>query len=149
MPWALAHLPVERAATHRVIAGFSAGGYGAVDMALRHPHMFGVAESWSGYFAAPRDGSLRGASRRELAAHSPIDLVTKVQHELRARGVRFLLSAGRHERQELRDGRRFARELARLHVPSRLLVTQGGHDGKQWHAVLRAGLAYALGRRSA
>ena len=75
VPWASAHLPVERTASGRVIAGYSAGGYGAVDIALRHPRLFGVAESWSGYFDAPHDGSLRGAPRAELAAHSPTDLV--------------------------------------------------------------------------
>jgi enterochelin esterase-like enzyme len=144
VPWASAQLPVAHLASSRVIAGFSAGGYGAIDIALRHPGLFGVAESWSGYFGAPHDGSLRGATRPELAAHSPTDLVEKEHRELRALGTRFLLSAGRHERVVLRATRRFGRELHRLHLPARVLVTQGGHDGRQWHAILRPALAYSL-----
>jgi enterochelin esterase-like enzyme len=144
VPWASTQLPVARTGSSRVIAGFSAGGYGAVDIALRHPGLFGVAESWSGYFAAPHDGSLRGASRAELAAHSPIELIEQEHRELRDLGTRFLLSAGRHEPVVLRATRRFARELRRLRLPSRMLVTQGGHDGRQWHAILRPGLAYSL-----
>jgi enterochelin esterase-like enzyme len=144
VPWASAHLPVERDASGRVIAGYSAGGYGAVDIALRHPSLFGVAESWSGYFDAPHDGSLRGAPRAELAAHSPTDLVGKRRGELLSLGTRFWLSAGRHERVVLHATRRFGRELTRLGVPSTVLVTNGGHDGRQWHAILRPGLTYAL-----
>jgi enterochelin esterase-like enzyme len=144
VPWASAHLPVERDADGRVIAGFSAGGYGAVDIALRHPSLFGVAESWSGYFDVPHDGSLKGAPRAELAAHSPTDLVEEHRGELMSHGTRFWLSAGRHERVVLHATLRFGRELARLGVPSRVLVTGGGHDGRQWHAILRPGLSYAL-----
>jgi enterochelin esterase-like enzyme len=143
-PWASAELPVSRAPSDRTIAGYSAGGYGAIDIALRHPASFGVAESWSGYFGAPRDGSLRGATRAERAAHSPIDLVKREQRVLRSRGTRFLLSAGRHEPVVLRATRRFARELRRLHLTAHVLITRGGHDGRQWHAILQPGLAYSL-----
>ena len=144
MPWARAHLPVEQASSDRTIAGFSAGGYGAIDIALRHPGLFGVAESWSGYFGAPHDGSLRSVPRAERAAHSPIDLVKGEHRALRSLGVRFLLSAGLREPVVLRATDRFARELHRLHLTARELVTPGGHDGRQWHAILRPGLAYSL-----
>jgi enterochelin esterase-like enzyme len=144
VPWASAHLPVEHASSDRTIAGFSAGGYGAVDIALRHPGLFGVAESWSGYFGAPHDGSLRGVPRAERAAHSPIDLVKRKHRALRSRRVRFLLSAGLREPVVLRATRRFARELHRLRLTAQMLVTRGGHNGRQWHAILRPGLAYSL-----
>ena len=103
-----------------------------------------MAESWSGYFGAPHDGSLRGAPRAERAAHSPIDLVKGEHRALRSLGMRFLLSAGLREPVVLRATRRFARELRRLHLSARVLVTRGGHDGRQWHAILRPGLAYSL-----
>jgi enterochelin esterase-like enzyme len=144
VPWASAHLPVRRASSDRTIAGFSAGGYGAIDIALRHPGLFGVAESWSGYFGAPHDGSLRGAPRTERAAHSPVDVVKGEQRRLRSLGMRFLLSAGVREPVVLRATRRFARELRRLHLTTRVLITRGRHDGRQWHAILRPGLAYSL-----
>jgi putative esterase len=52
LPWAERHLPLARTAGARTIAGFSAGAYGAIDIALRHPGLFGTVESWSGYFQA-------------------------------------------------------------------------------------------------
>jgi len=40
-----AHVSVSR---HRTIAGLSAGGFGAVGIALRHPRLFRRVESWGG-----------------------------------------------------------------------------------------------------
>jgi S-formylglutathione hydrolase FrmB len=34
----------------RAIAGFSMGGYGAMNIALAHPERFGAVESWLGFF---------------------------------------------------------------------------------------------------
>jgi enterochelin esterase-like enzyme len=144
IPWADARLPVERAAASRMIAGFSAGGYGAIDMALRHPGTFGVAESWSGYFDAPHDGSLRDATPIERHEHSPSWLVAHDLAGIAREGLRMLLSAGVGEPVVLHATRAFAAELARDHLPSRLLVMPGRHDGAQWHAVLGPGLRYAL-----
>ena len=146
VPWAGSHLPVRGEAAGRTIAGYSAGAYGAVDIALRHPGLFGVAESWSGYFVAPHDGSLHGASASELAAHSPSVLVARDHAQLRRLGLRILVSAGLHERRVLRATRSFGAELARFGLKARVLITQGRHDGRQWHAVLGRGLAYAVGR---
>jgi enterochelin esterase-like enzyme len=144
IPWASAHLPVERRASSRVIAGFSAGGYGAVDMALRHPGTFAVAESWSGYFDAPLDGSLRAATPAQRDEHAPALLVARERPQVLRSGLRILVSAGRRERVVLHATQRFGSELARLRLPSRVLITAGAHDGRQWHAVLGAGLRYAL-----
>jgi enterochelin esterase-like enzyme len=146
VPWARSHLPVRGDARGRVVAGYSAGGYGAVDIALRHPGLFGVAESWSGYFVAPHDGSLHGASASVLAAHSPSVLVARDHARLRRLDLRILVSAGLHERRVLHATRSFGAELARLGLKARVLITQGRHDGRQWHAVLGPGLAYAVGR---
>jgi enterochelin esterase-like enzyme len=146
VPWAGSHLPVRGDAAGRVIAGYSAGAYGAVDIALRHPGLFGVAESWSGYFVAPHDGSLHGASASELAAHSPSVLVARDPTRLRRLGLRILVSAGLHERRVLVATRSFGAELAQLGLKARVLITHGRHDGRQWHAVLGPGLAYAVGR---
>ncbi|HEY1480061.1 MAG TPA: alpha/beta hydrolase-fold protein [Gaiellales bacterium] len=144
VPWAGAHLPVARDRAGRVIAGFSAGGYGAVDMALRHPRMFGVAESWSGYFDAPHDGSLRHATLAARRAHAPTVLARRERRLLRRLGLRVLVSAGRGEPDVLRASRRFGAELVRLRLPSHVLVMRGRHDGRQWHALLGPALRYAL-----
>ncbi len=40
-----------RTAAHRAIAGFSMGGYGAMNIGLRHPELFGQIVSIAGYFS--------------------------------------------------------------------------------------------------
>ena len=146
LPWSERHLPLSAGPAARALAGFSAGAYGAVDMGLRHPGMFGTLESWSGYFKAPRDGSLATATASERAAHDPRALLPAASPELRAAGVRFFLSAGRHEPRTLLATRAFARLLSDLGLEHVLHVTAGGHHGRTWRAVLPAGLLYAFAR---
>jgi hypothetical protein len=72
----------------------SAGGFGAVDIALRHPRLFRRVESWGGYFSPFRDGPLRRASPRELAAHDPTLLLPAESGLVRRLGTPFFLSTG-------------------------------------------------------
>jgi enterochelin esterase-like enzyme len=146
VPWSERHLPLSAGRPARALAGFSAGAYGAVDMGLRHPGEFGTLESWSGYFKAPRDGSLANATAAERAAHDPLTLLPAAASALRAGGVRFFLSAGRHEPRTLLATRAFARELSALGLEHALDVTAGGHHGRTWRAVLPEGLRYAFAR---
>lgn len=146
VPWADRHLPLTTAQTGRTLAGFSAGAYGSIDIALRHPGLFGTLESWSGYFKSPRDGSLANATQAENLAHDPQALVRAQARELKARNVRIFLSAGRNERKTLAATRAFAWELSDLGVDHVLHLTAGGHHGRTWRAVLPAGLLYAFAR---
>ena len=111
--------------------GASAGGYGAVDIALRHPGVFGTVESWSGYFSAPHDGFLAHASTGVLAAHDPSLLVPGQAPALRSAAVRFYLTAGLHDREALPQTRRYARELRRLGLrPTLRDHTRRAHHGQ-------------------
>src|ERR1700761_8314033 len=56
----------------RVIGGFSAGAYGAINIALHHLPMFGSVEVWSGYFTQTRTGVFAKASKRALLNNSPL-----------------------------------------------------------------------------
>jgi enterochelin esterase-like enzyme len=146
VPWVDANLPVLHVPQGRALAGLSAGGYGAVDIGLRHPDLFGTLESWSGYFDAPRDGSLAHADAVELAAHDPSLLVEREAPQLRRLGTRFYLSsATTHDPVTAADTIGFARELASLGLPYRLVLKPGGHDGAFWLAQMPAALRFALG----
>jgi enterochelin esterase-like enzyme len=146
VPWADRHLPLAAAPRARTLAGFSAGAYGSIAIGLRHPGLFGTLESWSGYFTAPRDGSLANATAAERMVHDPQALLPADAAKLRAGHVRFFLSAGRREPKTLLAARGFARELAGLGLDHVLDVTEGGHHGRAWRAVLPTGLLYALAR---
>ncbi|HEY4412058.1 MAG TPA: alpha/beta hydrolase-fold protein, partial [Gaiellaceae bacterium] len=46
VPWVDANLPAIPTARGRALEGLSAGGFGAVDIGLRHPGLFGTLGSW-------------------------------------------------------------------------------------------------------
>lgn len=149
VPWARSHLPVPRGPASTAVAGLSAGGYGAVDIALRHPGLFGTVESWSGYFTAPTDGPLKGAGAAVRAAHDPSKLAVSEAQRLRRLRTRFFLSSGTDDREGARDAIAFASELRALGLPHRLVVTGGRHNGRFWRSQLPAALRYALVRSQA
>jgi enterochelin esterase-like enzyme len=144
--WVDSHLPTEQSRRGRVIAGLSAGGYGAVDIGLRHPDVFGTLESWSGYFTPIRDGSLVHAGPSELAAHDPLRLVQVEGRQLVRLGTRFFLSSGTtRDRTSAAAAIAFARELASWRLTHELVLRPGGHDGVFWRAQLPAALGFAFG----
>jgi enterochelin esterase-like enzyme len=145
VPWANAHLSLDPGQAERAIAGLSAGAFGAVDIALRHPGMFGVAESWSGYFHPVRDGQLAHASAAALAAHDPTILLRREAAQLRLRHVRFFLSTGfNHGGIFRRWTYEFARELKGLRIPYRVWASQRPDAGKYLRLQLPAALEFAF-----
>jgi S-formylglutathione hydrolase FrmB len=145
VPWVDASLPTIASPDGRVIAGLSAGGFGAVDIALRHPDTFGAVESWSGYFTPLRDGPFKGASRAVLAAHDPTRLARTDQRLLQHDGTRFFISSGPSHSHWFKASATvgFARELRALGltVTMRLYPSQRG----EWRDQLDAGLSWAFG----
>ena len=145
VPWVDAHLPTLRARSQRALAGLSAGGFGAVDIGLRHPGLFETLESWSGYFRPLHDGPFRGAGSRELAAHNPSLLARDDARLLRGIGTRFYLSSGSTaDRKTAAAAVRFAGELDALRLPHVLYLRPGGHDSRFWRSQLPEALRYAL-----
>jgi enterochelin esterase-like enzyme len=112
---------------HRAVAGLSEGGFGAVNLAARHPDVFGSAVSLSGYFHAR--GPVFGADPATQRANSPDELVAG---DAAARSVRYVLVAGDRDRRYLADARAFAAELDRLGVSNRVVVVTGAHEGDVW-----------------
>src|SRR5919204_5286295 len=144
IPWVDQHLPALRSRAARAIGGLSAGGYGAANMGLRDPGLFGTIESWSGSFTAPRDGSLRHASAEELVANDPTILVEREAAVLRRLGTRFFLSCGTGDPGNLVHSVEFGRLLSALRIRHRTFFVPGGHNGRFWEAQLPAALRYAF-----
>jgi enterochelin esterase-like enzyme len=145
VPWVDAHLATIRTAAGRVLAGLSAGGYGAVDIGLRHPSLFGSVESWSGYFAPLRDGPFKHATKALFAAHDPVLLARSDARTLRRDGIRFFVSSGPYHSHWFRPAASaaFARELQSLRIPVRYRYY--GASSGEWRAQADAGLAWAFG----
>ena len=144
VPWIDRHLPTIRSEHARAIGGISAGGYGAVDIGLRHPGVFGTLESWGGYFHPFRDGSLTNATPAELRTHDPTLLVRREAAFLRANRVRFFLSTGFNHGGVFRAWTlEFAHELSQLRVRHELWQLPLTEYGHFWTAQLPDALAYA------
>jgi enterochelin esterase-like enzyme len=143
VPWTDSHLSTEPRPAGRTIAGVSAGGYGSVDIAVRHLGVFSKAESWEGYFTPFRDGPFVHASAATLAAHDPTLLVREHAAAIRARALHFFLSTGGSHGAVKRSWTlQFARELEELHIPARLWMQPLGEKGFGRHQ-LPAALTWA------
>ena len=142
--WTDANLPTIASARGRVLAGLSAGGFGAVDIGVRHPGLFQRIEAWSGYFQPLRDGPFKRASQQLLAANDPARLVRTDAPQLRRHGTRFFISSGPAHSHWFRPSESvaFARELHAVGVPAelRLYADRKG----EWRQQLDAGLEWAL-----
>ena len=92
-----ARFSTEARRSGRVIAGFSAGGYGAVNIALHHLAVFGGVQAWSGYYRQTRTGVFAHATAAQLAANSPLDTVRTLGSQLRRYPLRVVLFTGRDD----------------------------------------------------
>ena len=81
----------------RVIAGCSAGAYGAVNVALHHLSDFGSVQSWSGYFIETKSGVFAHASRASLAYNSPLDYLRQLRPALATDPLRADIIVGRSD----------------------------------------------------
>jgi len=146
VPWIDAHLPTIASPGGRVLAGLSAGGYGAIDIGLRNPNTFGRIASWSGYFHPLRDGPFTHADSATLRANDPWIIVHAHRAKLRHAALRFFLSTGPpHSRWEKpAETISFAQTLRQLGFPVRLMTFRSarGHWGFEFHG----GLTWAFAR---
>jgi enterochelin esterase-like enzyme len=129
----------------RAIAGLSEGGYGAVDIALRHPREFSVVESWSGYEQPDKLRSIFGANLQLLAPNDPTALLPHDAQRLRALRAYFWFYSGSEDPLR-RQNVAFAAELSRLRVAHRYFEVYGGHNWALWRGNARASYLVAAAR---
>jgi enterochelin esterase-like enzyme len=146
VPFVDGHLSTDASPAGRVLAGLSAGGFGAVYIALRHPDVFATVESWSGYFHPLRDGPFKHDSNAQLRRNDPRVLVQADSSVLQKEGTRFFLSSGPYHSHWFKpsETRAFASTLRALHLPVRTLFTSSLKG--EWRTQFDAGLAWALAR---
>lgn len=108
---------------HRAIAGFSMGGYGAMNLALRHPGLYGQVVSIAGYFKLDDESSIFATSHARKA-NSPDHNVE------RASMLRIMLVEGVNDVEPVVTGeaQRFATLLRQAGQHPVLERPPGGHD---------------------
>ena len=120
-----------RSAGARAIGGLSEGGYGAIDIALHHPHEFSVVESWSGYERPDKIRSIFGPQSTDLAANDPRILVRRVAPTLRRLGTYLWFYSGSTDPLHVQNAA-FARELSQLKIAHHYFLVYGGHNWALW-----------------
>jgi S-formylglutathione hydrolase FrmB len=145
VPWVDAHLPTVATPAGRAIEGLCAGGFGAMDIGLRHPGMFSTLGSWEGYFTPVfRDGPFVHATAAYLLAHDPQQIVGQQTARLRANGTRFFITYdGNHGKVLAGWSVAFSRQLDALGLPHQTLRIPHSERKHLWGASLLPGLVYA------
>lgn len=133
------HYRTIASARGRGVAGLSEGGYGAINIAVQHPHEFSVVESWSGYERPDKLRSIFGPALQLLPANDPRLLVRRAAPSLRKLGTYFWFYSGSTDRFRMQNAA-FSRELSTLHVPHKYRLVYGGHNWAIWRNNAR--LAY-------
>jgi enterochelin esterase-like enzyme len=127
-----------RDAAHRAIAGFSMGGYGAMNIAMQNPGVFGQVVSIAGYFVVNDLSGMFGGRPAVVARNAPS------AHPLLARGLRVLLDEDASDPGPLIRGQAawMGGLLRRSGVPVTVHVQPGRHDWAYAMSALRYSFAF-------
>jgi S-formylglutathione hydrolase FrmB len=132
-----------RSRSGRAIGGLSEGAYGATNIAVHHPDLFGAFESWSGYYSQTRTGVFGGASAAALSRNSPLSYVETHAATLQSHPLQGFLYQGVADDVPIAKMLRFAASLratgSRVHVA----VYGGGHNWRLWRRHFAAMLRFA------
>jgi enterochelin esterase-like enzyme len=121
---------------YRVIGGLSSGAFGAVNIAARHPDVFGVAMGFSGYYVA--NGPVFGFDRAYADSNSPTIIV---QRSAAARTVHYILTVGAADVYR-GSTEQLVQQLRRLGAATDFdLIAGGGHGGR----LFWGGMLFGLG----
>jgi putative tributyrin esterase len=125
----------------RALVGLSAGGYGAVILALHHLDDFGAIESWSGYFHPTNPSGTQaldlGSSVRNTQANAHT-FVSTLKRDRKKRPTFFALYVGNKDWRFREENLRLDRELRAAHVPHVFALYPGAHESTVWSAQARA-----------
>jgi enterochelin esterase-like enzyme len=130
-----------RDAAHRAIAGFSMGGYGAMNIAMQNPGVFGQVVSIAGYFVVNDRSGMFGGSAAVIARNTPS------AHPCQARGMRVLLDEDASEADPLIRGQaaRMGGLLRSCGVPVTVQIQPGAHDWAYAITALRQAFTFLAG----
>ena len=131
----------------RALVGISAGGYGAMLLALHNLGSFAVVESWSGYFhptIPDGTGALDLGSAAANARASAHTFVPGLKKAVAAQPTFIGFYVGSGDGRFRDENLQFDRELTSAGVPHVFRLYPGGHEQAVWAKHAPAWLALAL-----
>jgi enterochelin esterase-like enzyme len=128
---------------YRGIGGFSMGGFGAMNIAVHHPDIFGSVISLAGYYTA--DGSIWGQNTDYMHANSPAYVLPANPHAWK---LRIFLGAATKDQPYYADTQQFILELKALHLDYTFDLENGYHTWSIWESQLYHGLIWLQWREA-
>jgi enterochelin esterase-like enzyme len=119
----------------RVIAGLSAGAYGAANVGLHQLRLFGSIQVWSGYFIETHDGVFAHAAPAQMAFNSPIDYLHRLRRALKRYPLRIFIYIGHHDESRPQTAP-MAAALKAEGAGVGWAIYPGGHSWQLWSAHL-------------
>ena len=113
------------------------GGFGATNIAIHHPDVFGYVISLGGYYYA--EGSIWGNNAAYMQQNSPADVILVNKQAWK---LLFFLGAGSLDQPYYAGTQMFAQELDKLHVSYRLVVQKGYHSWTNWQILMYKALLW-------
>jgi len=111
----------------RGIGGNSMGGFGAMNIAIHHPDVFGFVISLGGYYRA--EGDIWGNNPAYMRENSPIDVLPSDKPAWR---LQMYIGAATKDQPYYTYARQFVSELDHLLLPYQLDIQSGFHSWKIW-----------------
>ncbi|MGO8671859.1 MAG: alpha/beta hydrolase [Capsulimonadaceae bacterium] len=141
VPWVDSHYRTQANPAGRILAGDSTGGYGAVNLTLQHPDLFGAAFSFSGYFTAEQ----YGWARPVWGHHPPAALLARESPEEYVDAPRpawsrlyIYVGEGLDEHPPYpRESAAFSERLTLAHIAFTHQRMRGKHSWDLWRDLLR------------
>jgi enterochelin esterase-like enzyme len=128
---------------YRAIGGFSMGGFGAMNIAVHHPDIFGSVISLAGYYTA--EGSIWGQNTAYMQANSPASVLPANPYAWK---LRIFLGAATKDQPYYADTQQFILELKALHLDYTFDLENGYHAWSVWEAQLYHGLIWLQWREA-
>jgi S-formylglutathione hydrolase FrmB len=131
----------------RALIGLSAGGYGAMHLALDHLAAFSVVESWSGYFHPTDPTGLQGLDLGSAQDNDRANVHTqalRLRATLRSQRTLIAFYVGKSDTRFEAENEQLNQELSRAGISHVFRLYAGGHDQQLWGRYAPAWLALAV-----
>jgi len=128
----------------RAIVGLSAGGYGAMLLALHHPELYAAVQSWSGYFHPTDPTGRLPLDLGSKAANARASAHAQIRFRAPAR-LAIAFYVGSSDSRFLEENRLLDRELRAAGIPHVFRVYPGGHSHALWQEHAAQWLRMLLG----
>lgn len=148
--WTDSHYRTVHNANSRILAGVSTGGYGAVNMTLQHPDVFGSAFAFSGYYVATPYGWARpvwgkNPSPDRLLSESPLQYISDNKPEWKH--LFIYIGEGMDEHPPYpQQSAAFADLLQKYGIPHVHKRMHGKHSWDLWRSLLKDAVNNKFGK---